>query len=196
MSVVAKGGGKDYAQPPVGVHPGLCVDVIDLGDILTPFKDKAGRPKKAHQISVVWQIQPEDEQGKLILRDDGRPFRVSRYYTLSLNEKANLRADLESWRGKPFTEEDLEQGFDVEKLLLKPCQLTLVSKLNQKNKPIVVVKSISPPHRKDPKIEVDPLFKRELEIPGGRDMRSPPKDDSDEPEEPTEPDIEDDDLPF
>ena len=35
---------------------------------------------------------------------------------LSLSEKANLRKDLESWRGKAFTAEELK-GFDIEKLI-------------------------------------------------------------------------------
>ena len=43
-------------------------------------------------------------------------------YTLSLSEKANLRRDLENWRGKAFTPEELK-GFDISKLLGKPCQI-------------------------------------------------------------------------
>jgi hypothetical protein len=41
---------------------------------------------------------------------------VQKRYTASLNEKATLRKDLESWRGKPFTKEELA-AFDLEKLL-------------------------------------------------------------------------------
>jgi hypothetical protein len=55
----------------------------------------------------------------------GKPFMVSKFYTLSLNEKASLRKDLQSWRGKPFTEEELK-GFDVEKLIGANCLLNIV----------------------------------------------------------------------
>ena len=48
--------------------------------------------------------------------EDGRPFAVSKTYTASLFEAAALRKDLESWRGKSFTEEELG-GFDISKLL-------------------------------------------------------------------------------
>ena len=47
---------------------------------------------------------------------DGRPFAVSGTYTASLFEQAKLHQHLVSWRGKAFTEEEL-QGFDMSKLL-------------------------------------------------------------------------------
>src|SRR5208337_1405024 len=46
-------------------------------------------------------------------------------YTLSLHEKAALRKDLESWRGRTFTEEELK-GFDVENVLDVPCLLNVI----------------------------------------------------------------------
>jgi hypothetical protein len=49
---------------------------------------------------------------------------VSKKYTLSLGKKANLRSDLESWRGKAFTPEDLK-GFDIGQLLGAACMVTI-----------------------------------------------------------------------
>jgi len=37
---------------------------------------------------------------------------ISKRYTMSLGEQSTLRKDLESWRGKKFTPEEL-QGFDL-----------------------------------------------------------------------------------
>ena len=65
----------------------------------------------------MWQIDED--------RDDGKPFHVQKRYTLSLHEKAGLRKDLESWRGKPFSDTEL-QGFDVENLLGVAAMLNIV----------------------------------------------------------------------
>jgi hypothetical protein len=41
---------------------------------------------------------------------------VSKTFTISLGKKSNLRKYLESWRGRIFTDEEL-QGFDISKLI-------------------------------------------------------------------------------
>ena len=46
-------------------------------------------------------------------------------YNKTLTKKANLRKDLDAWRGKEFTAEELE-GFDLFKLVSKPCLITVV----------------------------------------------------------------------
>jgi hypothetical protein len=76
-----------------------------------------GTTKTQHKVRLVWQI---DEA-----MDDGRRFIVQKRYTLSLHKKANLRKDLESWRGRAFTEEELA-GFDLEVLLDVNCFLNIV----------------------------------------------------------------------
>ncbi len=48
--------------------------------------------------------------------EDGRPFGVFKTYTASLFEAAALRKDLESWRGKSFSEQELK-GFDITNLI-------------------------------------------------------------------------------
>jgi hypothetical protein len=56
--------------------------------------------------------------------DEGKPLIQTRNYTLSLGEKASLRKDLESWRGKSFTDDEL-RGFDLTNLLDKWCMITV-----------------------------------------------------------------------
>jgi hypothetical protein len=60
------------------------------------------------------------------------PFVVSKTYTLSMHEKSNLRKDLESWRGKGYTEEEARR-FDVTKLLGKPCILNIIHEPGKKD---------------------------------------------------------------
>ena len=50
------------------------------------------------------------------------PMTIGRFYTASLSEKATLRRDLENWRGKSFTKEELA-GFDLFKILGTACQI-------------------------------------------------------------------------
>lgn len=56
--------------------------------------------------------------------DDGKPFIVQKRYTASLHEKSKLRPELESWRGRAFTEDELKE-FDLEKLLGANCLLNV-----------------------------------------------------------------------
>ena len=110
MPILASAGSA-YEPPPAGLHLAVCIDVVDMGQIEVTWQ---GKTTKRHKVRVVWQIDA--------LRDDGTPFYIQKRYTLSLHEKANLRGDLESWRGKAFTQDEL-QGFDLEKLIGVNCQL-------------------------------------------------------------------------
>lgn len=111
---------KNYAPAPEGTHQGVCVDVIDVGLKPNPFREGT----QQHKIDIAWQI---DEH-----REDGKRFVVYKRYTLSLNEKANLRHDLESWRGKPFTEDEL-RGFDVEAVIGANALINIQHKPSTKN---------------------------------------------------------------
>lgn len=114
MPVIAKKSGTDFTPCPAGVHQAVCVDVVDMGLIESVFN---GKPKKQHKVRIVWQVEE--------LRDeDHTPFLVQKRYTLSLDDRANLRKDLESWRGRAFTDQELE-GFDLEVLIGVNCLLAV-----------------------------------------------------------------------
>lgn len=110
MPIIATAGdSKTYTPAPEGTHQAVCVDVIDKGILEVTY---AGKTKKQHKVSLAWQLAE--------LRDDAKRFLVYKRYTLSLNEKATLRKDLESWRGKKFTRDE-EMGFDVESVIGANC---------------------------------------------------------------------------
>jgi hypothetical protein len=113
--IATAGESKSYTPAPEGTHHAVCVDVIDLGQLPNSFKPGTTQ----HKVNIVWQI---DER-----RDDNKRFLVYKRYTLSLNEKANLRHDLESWRGRPFTREE-EMGFDVETVKGANCLVNIQHK--------------------------------------------------------------------
>lgn len=111
-------GGGTFEQPPVGNHPARCVRIIDIGTQRGEYKGTATMKK---QVIVAWEL-PEE----LVSEGDhaGKPFMVSRFYTQSLSEKANLRHDLENWAGRPMTKEELAD-FIPNKLLGKACLVTV-----------------------------------------------------------------------
>jgi hypothetical protein len=65
----------------------------------------------------------------------GKRFTVNEFFTKSLSPKGRLRPALESWRGRPFTKEELS-GFDIEKLVGANCLLNIGE--NKKGRAIVL----------------------------------------------------------
>jgi len=118
MPIIATAKGSDNFEPvPAGVHNAICAFVEDVGMEYSELYDK-----EHHKVVVCWEIN--------VPMSDGRPYMISKSYTVSLSDKSNLRKDLEGWRGKKFTDEELK-GFDLEVLRGKQCQLHIMH--NDKN---------------------------------------------------------------
>lgn len=108
------GSGGNFEKPKPGTYAAVCFKVVDLGVQEIVFQ---GKKKHMPKMIIGWEI---DEKMK-----DGRPFVVNKLYTKSMAETANLRKDLESWRGKGFSEDEISL-FNESKILGKGCLLTLV----------------------------------------------------------------------
>jgi hypothetical protein len=142
MPIIATAGdSKTFAPAPAGLHQGVCVDVVDMGVLEVTY---AGQTKKQHKVRLVWQLDENME--------DGKPFIVQKRYTLSLHEKAALRKELESWRGKAFTREE-EMGFDLERLIGVNCFLNVVH-VTKEGKTYANVASVVPLKKGLPTISV------------------------------------------
>ena len=118
------GKGEDFELTPTGLHHAICIMAIDLG----------------HQFHPVYSTEQRKcllcyELPDLTIDIDGKPMPrvISRIYTLSLNEKAHLRRDLEGWRGRKFTPEELKNGVPLKRLLGVNCQLNIVHNYSEKN---------------------------------------------------------------
>ena len=117
----------DYTQTPPGVHKAVCSRFIDLG---TRFDEMYH--KDQHRVLISWQIPAE----RVEIEGEDLPLQHNEFYTWSMNEKANLRKALESWRGATFTEADLAgppNGFNTQKLIGVGCQLQIMLKENGKS---------------------------------------------------------------
>ena len=109
-------GGGDYENAPAGNHVARLYSIVDIGD--QEYTDPSGTVKV--QRKAVYSFELVNER-----MSDGRPFVVSKFYTCSLHEKANLLADLNSLRGVKMTQEDKDR-FDDQALLAIPCMVNVV----------------------------------------------------------------------
>ena len=110
---------QEFAQAPVGTTIGRCVKLIDIG---TQKGEYQGQTTIRRQCIIGWELP-----NVLMEEGDhaGQPFVISKFYTASLSEKANLRKDLQLWRGKEFTSDELK-GFDASSILGKTCMLSII----------------------------------------------------------------------
>jgi hypothetical protein len=117
MAIVAKeNGGKDFKKVPPGAHFAICNMVVDVG------LQEGFQKKPQHKIYLRWEVPDERVSYEKDDKTIEGPCSIGRFYTLSLSEKANLRKDLENWRGRSFTPDELK-GFDLESVLGKCCQI-------------------------------------------------------------------------
>lgn len=137
MPIIVREPESKFTPAPEGLYQAVCVDAIDLGIVNTQWGDK---PK----VELRWQLDAENP-------DTGKRFEVRARYTASLNEKANLRKHLEMWRGRKFTNEEL-QGFDLEKLIGVNCQLQVIHNLSDEGKTYANVQAIVPLNPRVPKM--------------------------------------------
>lgn len=114
---VSDSGSGEFVLVPEGTHVARCVRLIDLG--VQPGSVEFPDPK--HKVLVAWEIPDE----LIKFDDEERPALLMQRYTASLHKKSKLRADLESWRGRAFTETELK-AFSLKAVLDAPCLLSVV----------------------------------------------------------------------
>jgi hypothetical protein len=114
-------GSGDFKSVPSGSHIAICNLVADLG--LQPGSTMYPNPKQ--QVYIRFEV-PEE---RVEFERDGKklngPVVIGTTFTASMHEKANLRKQLEGWRGRKFTDEEAE-NFDVSSILGKPCMISVV----------------------------------------------------------------------
>ena len=128
MALIIKGTDGDFTPAPPGLHQAVCVDVVDLGIV-----DGTFGPKR--KLKIVWQLRSRNEKNER--------FQVRATYTQSLHEKSRLRHDLESWRGRPFTKDEL-RAMDAEKLIGANCQIQVAHRVSQQGRTYANAQAIVP----------------------------------------------------
>ena len=135
--ITATSSGVKRELIPAGNYVARCYSMIHVGTIEEEYM---GEMKTVNKCRITWELPTElrvfnEENGE-------QPMVISKEYTLSMHEKSNLRRDLESWRGKGFTE-DQAAGFDVTKLLGVACMLNIIHKTTKKGSEYATISNIS-----------------------------------------------------
>lgn len=122
MPIVATNNSQPRELIPAGNYVARCFSMIELGTVPENYM---GETKQLRKVRITWELPTET---KVFDQSKGpQPLAISKEFTLSMNEKSNLRKMLASWRGKDFTEDEAK-SFDITKLLGKPCMLNIIHK--------------------------------------------------------------------
>ena len=97
-----------------------CYGVIITG---TSFNQQFGNTQT--KVTFLWELPSElinfEKDGETVTM----PRSISKSFTLSMNERATLRKNLESWIDRAFTPEELKQGVDISKFCGSACRLAV-----------------------------------------------------------------------
>ena len=130
---------SNFKPVPAGSHLGRCWRIIDLGSQKVEYM---GETKVQRKIMIGWELFGEDDDEAPLKTDDGKPMSIFKQYTLSWSENANLRKDLQAWRGKPWTDAEANR-FDLKTVLGAFCMLNVIV-TNKNGKTYSNVGGISP----------------------------------------------------
>lgn len=109
--------GSDFEPIEEGLYDAICVTVAGIGRQETPWGDK-------EKLILTWELPTVRREWEKDGEKHEGPAHLSNTYTASISPNAKLRSILESWRGKPFSPEEL-QGFDLVNILGAPCQVLI-----------------------------------------------------------------------
>jgi len=138
----------DFQPHPEGIHPAVCVDVMDLGLVETDFQ---GQRNLKPKVKIIFESEAKTE--------DGRPCMVSKNFTASLHSKARLAEFLGKWRGRPVL---LGETIDLGRLIVACCTLVISHQQNLAGKTYASIDAVSKPTRKvTPSGTYDPAAARQ-----------------------------------
>jgi hypothetical protein len=117
------GGGSTFEPCEQGLHPAVNIGVIGIGEQSFVYK---GETKTNDKVMLMWEIPSlrrswENKEGEQF---EG-PVTISKEYTNSNDERSHLRRNLKGWRGRDFTDAEMDD-FDIKSVLGKTCQLMVI----------------------------------------------------------------------
>ena len=111
---------NDRYLAPADNHPARCVELIDMG---TQKEEYEGETSERPKVRISFELVNEEIT-------EGMAPSISKKYTAGLGDRCTLRHHLENWRGKPFTNEEL-QNFDLGKLLGQSCMVQVQHQISK-----------------------------------------------------------------
>lgn len=121
---------------PSGTHIARCFQIIHIGTIAESYQ---GVEKMMEKVRLVFELPLElNENG-----NGEKPFIVGREFTLSMHEKSSLRAFVQGWEGRSFSDYEASK-FDIGSLMNKDCILNVIHRTSSSGKIYADVKGASP----------------------------------------------------
>ena len=124
MGITATSEGGAREPLPEGQYTGICFSMLDLGTSENTFE---GKVKKRRQVFVQWEIPEIMEEFEVDGKTEKASAVIGKFYTLSMDDRATLKQDLEAWRGKSFTAEE-KASFDITNVLGAPALIAVTHK--------------------------------------------------------------------
>lgn len=123
--IATSAGGSNYEPIPAGTYVARCYSMIHMGTVKESYM---GEEKFVNKVRLTFELPTEL---KVFKEENGeQPQVISKEFTLSLGDKSNLRAFLNSWRGKALTEDECK-AFDIAVLAGKACTLSIIHKTSK-----------------------------------------------------------------
>lgn len=154
---VSANSSPDVELIPAGMHNAVCIALYDIGSIHSEKFNKTSR-----KVIFMWEFP---EEPFIEWERDGQMQKMPRClpdnYTLSLHKKAGLRNMLESWRGRPFSEQQLG-GFDLETVLGVQAYVQIMHSSPEKHGDRIYanVNAVLPPPKGIPKVRAHSALAR------------------------------------
>ena len=140
--------GGDFKPHPEGIHPAICVDVMDLGLVETEFQ---GQKRLVNKVRLVFETEQKNEEG--------RNCTLSKSFTASLHPKAKLSEFLGKWRGRPVVP---GESIDLAKLIGACCTLVISHQQNMVGRTYASIDAVSKPTKRvAPSGQYDPAMARQ-----------------------------------
>jgi len=138
------GNSVDYHPAPAGLHIARCYQIVDLG-----MQKGEWKGNETYQHKVYWRFELPNE--KFTYEKDGEEiesvFSIGETLTYSLGDKARLRDRMKGWRGRDYTDDEL-QAFDIFNALNQNAMVNIVHKVSQSNgKTYANIASLSMPEK-------------------------------------------------
>jgi hypothetical protein len=120
---------------PSGTHIARCYSMIHIGTVEWEYN---GEQKFSNKVRLTFELPNEMRE----FSGEQKPMVISKEYTLSMHEKSNLRKDLEMWRGKQFSYNELAH-FDLMLMLEECCNLTVIHKTTKAGNEYAMIGGLS-----------------------------------------------------
>jgi len=126
--------GGDFKPHPEGIHPALCVDLIDLGLVDSEWQ---GQHRLVNKVRLVFETEQRGE--------DGRNCIITKTFTASLHPKAKLSEFIGKWRGRPIVP---GESIDLSKLIGANCTLVISHQQNMVGRTYASIDAVSKPTKR------------------------------------------------